>query len=204
MSEMIQSLESRVLFSVSGAVAAASQLASDVGTARADASQYAAALKSDVQTIAADLKALPASTQNAKLLARLRADRLKWGTIVQQDVTVAVRAATARGTKTVSDAIQLFLHPNNALDARRLANDLNVIGGALAAPLGKLENDLSAGRSALVGDLNNIASANSSASTLSGDVNQIASDTQSAITQLTGDAQAIQADLQSIAGALNS
>lgn len=205
MSELIQELESRVLFSsVLGTVGAGTQLATDVGTARADLTQYAATLRQDVQTVSADLRALPASTTNTKLQSTLRTDRAKWTNAIQQDVLSAVRAATADGTKTVSDAARVFLHPTNATFARALANDLKAVGHALAGPLAKLQTDVASARSALLNDLNGVASANPTATSLQTDVNQLGSDTQSAIDKLTADGQAIQSDLQTLVADLGA
>lgn len=199
MSELIQELESRVLLSsVTSVVSAGTQLATDVGTARVDLTQYATTLRQDVQTISADLRALPASTTNTKLQTTLRTDRAKWTNTIQQDVLSAVRAATADGTKTVSAAVKVFLHPTNATFARALAADLKAVAHALAGPLARLQTDVAAARSALLNDLNGVASANPTATTLQSDVNQLGNDTQSAIDKLTADGQAIQTDLQTL------
>ena len=169
-----------------------------MGTARADVTQYAATLRQDVQTVAADLRPLPASTGNTKLQATLRNYRQKWTTAIQQDVMTAVRSATANGDKTLADAVRVFLHPTNATFARALAADLKVVGHALAGPLARLQSDVAAGRSALLNDLNNIATANPGAATLQTDVGQLSTDSQNAINKLSTDGQAIQSDLQSI------
>ncbi|HEY2588316.1 MAG TPA: hypothetical protein VGI81_21430 [Tepidisphaeraceae bacterium] len=203
MPEMIQTLEDRVLFSsTSAAIAAGSQLATDVGTARADVTQYATTLGTDVRTLAADLRALPAAGGNTKLQTTLRNDRLKWTTTVRQDVTTAVRSATANGDKTVADALRAFFHPTNATFARVLAADLKAIGRALAGPIAKLQNDVAAGRSALLTDVNTIAAANPGATTLQTDAGQVSTDSQNAMDKLSADGQAIQSDLQSMVTAL--
>lgn len=203
MSEMIQAMESRILFSsVSGAIAAASQLGTDVGTARADATQYATTLSAEVRTLAADLRALPASTGNTQLQATLRNDRAKWTATIRQDVMTAVRSATANGNKTVADAVRVFFHPTNAVFANALAADLKAVGRALAGPLVKLQGDLAAGRTALLDDVNTIATANPAAATLQTDIAQISTDSQNAMNKLSADGQAIQSDLQSLVTAL--
>jgi hypothetical protein len=205
MSELIQELESRVLFSsMVGAVGAGTQLAADVGTARADLTQYATTLRQDVRTVAADLRALPSSTTNTKLQATLRTDRAKWANTIQQDVLSAVRAATADGTKTVSAAVRVFLHPTNATFAKALATDLKAVGHALAGPLARLQTDVASARSALLNDLNGVATANPAATALQTDVNQLGADTQNAIDKLTTDGQAIQSDLQTLVADLGA
>jgi gas vesicle protein len=110
-------------------------------------------------------------------------------------VTAIVQAATAHGTKTVSDAIAVVLHPNNAADAHKLAVDLKTIGSALNTPIANLQSDVQAGRTKLLNDLNNIASNNSSSTALQNDTSTLSTDSQDAITTLTNDGQAIQTDL---------
>jgi hypothetical protein len=206
MSNMIQPLESRVLFSsiasIVSFVADGTQLATDIGTARADASQYLTTLGRDVRTTTADVRTVPASARKQALLRPLRIDEAKWSAAIRGDVRSVAIAATTDGHRTVSDAILVFRHPTNLTFIARLTGDLAVVGGKLDAPAAKLQADVSAGRAALVGDLNNIASANPTDAPLQTDVSQISADSQSAISQLTTDGQTIQSDLKSLAQAL--
>jgi hypothetical protein len=196
---MIQSLESRVLFSsVATFLADGTQLAIDVGAARVDVAAYATALRGDVRSVGGDLHGLPKSAGNTSLLNALQADESKWSAAVRADVRSVVSAATVNGKKTITDAIHVFLHPTNLAFIARLASDLLSIGSGLSAPLAKLQADVASGRSALLTDLNNLAAANSSDAALQSNVQQIGSDSQSAIDKLTADGQTLQSDLQNL------
>src|SRR6185312_11419286 len=97
---------------------------------------------------------------NPQLQTMLRKDRVKWTATIRQDVMTAVRSATANGNKTVADAVRVFFHPTNVTFANVLAADLKAVGRALAGPLVKLQGDVAAGRTALLNDVNAIATAN--------------------------------------------
>lgn len=199
MDRMIQSLESRVLFSsIATYIADGAQLAADIGAARTDVTQYARALLGDVRTVTADVRNVPASTQKQALLKTLRADENKWASVVRADVQSVVTAAKANGHATVNDAILVFRHPTNLTYIARLASDLAAIGSGLDAPLSQLQTDASAAYTALLGDVNNIASANPSDTKLQTDVQMITTESQSAITKLTADGQTLQSDLRAL------
>lgn len=196
MNDMIQSLESRVLFSsVASFLADGTQLATDVGLARADVTQYAATLRTDVRSVAGDLRGLPKSAGNAPLLSALQADESKSVASVRADVHSIVTVATANGKRTITDAIHVFMHPTNLAFIARLISDVASIGSGLSAPLAKLQADVASGRAALLADLNNLAAANSSDAPLQTHVQQIGTDSQSAIDKLTADGQTLQSDL---------
>ena len=109
MSDMIQRLESRVLFSsIATFVADGAQLATDIRTARADVIQYASALSKDVRIVGADVRSTPASAQKQTLLKTLRTDEAKWTSVIRADVRSAVNVANANGRHTISDAILVF------------------------------------------------------------------------------------------------
>ena len=199
MDRMIQSLESRVLFSsIASFVADGAQLAADVGVARTDVTQYAKALIGDVRTVAADVRNVPASTQKQTLLKTLRTDETKWASVIRADVHSVATAASANGHKTINDAILVFRHPTNLTYIARLASDIAAIGSGLNAPLSQLQTDTSAAYTALLADVNNIASANPTDTKLQTDVQQITAESQSAITKLTADAQTLESDLKSL------
>ena len=196
MNDMIQSLESRVLFSsVATFIADGTQLATDVGAARADVTQYVTTLKTDVRSVAADLRGLPKSAGNRSLVSALQADESKSVAAVRADVRSIVTVATANGKRTIIDAIHVFTHPTNLAFIARLVSDVVSIGSGLSAPLAKLQADVSSGRAALLTDLNNLATANSSDTPLQSHVQQIGTDSQSAINKLTADGQTLQSDL---------
>lgn len=199
MDNMIQRLESRVLFtSIASYLADGVQLAADIGVARADVTRYATALTGDVRTVTADVRNVPASAQKQSLLKTLRTDETKWASVIRTDVRSVVTAATANGRKTIDDAILVFRHPTNLTYIARLAADLLAIGSGLNAPLNQLQSDASAAYSALLGDVNNIASANPTDTKLQTDVQQIGTESQSAINKLTADGQTLNSDLKSL------
>lgn len=199
MSDMIQRLESRVLFSsIATFVADGAQLAADIKTARADVIQFAGALSKDVRIVAADVRTIPASAQKQTLLKTLHTDETKWASAIRGDVRSAVNVANANGHHTIADAILVFRHPTNLTDIAKLGADLAAIGSGLNAPLNQLQSDASAASTALLGDLNNTASANPSDTKLQTDVQQITNESQSAITKLTADAQALESDLKAL------
>jgi hypothetical protein len=199
MSSMIQSLESRVLFSsVATIVGDGAQLVTDIQSARANVIHYENTLATDVRTVAADVRSVPASTQRQTLLRAIRTDETKWADTIRADIRSVVTVATANKTATVAAAIRVFHHPTNLTYIAELVADIAKIGSALDAPITKLGSDVTAGRTALVSDLNNLASAYPSDSALQSGVQQITSDSQSAITQLTSDGQTIATDLQTL------
>ena len=199
MSDMIQRLESRVLFSsIATFVADGAQLATDIKTARADVIQYATALSKDVRIVGADLRSVPASTQKQTLLKMLRTDESKRTSVIRADVRSAVNVANANGRHTIADAILVFRHPTNVTYIAKLAGDLAAIGSGLNAPLSQLQGDASAAYTALLGDLNSIASANPTDTKLQTDVQQITAASQSAITKLTADGQTLKSDLAAL------
>ena len=205
MPSFIQPLESRILFSsIATFVSDGAQLITDVGTARADAVQYANALAGDVRTITADVRQVPASTGKQTLLRTLRTDELKWAGTIRADVRSIATGATASGQHTIADAIRVFRHPTNLTFIAKLAGDVIAIGTSLNAPLSKLQSDVAAGRTALLADLNNIAAANPSDAALQTHVQQIGTDSQSAIDKLTADGQTLQSDLQTLATTLGA
>lgn len=199
MNDMIQRLESRVLFSsIATFVADGAQLATDIKTARADVIQYASALSKDVRMVGADVRSTPASAQKQTLLKTLRTDESKWTSVIRADVRSAVNVANANGRHTISDAILVFRHPGNLTYIGKLAADLAAIGSGLNAPLNQLQTDASSAYTALLGDLNNITAANPTDTKLQTDVQQITTQSQSAITKLTADGQMLEADLKAL------
>lgn len=199
MSSMIQSLESRVLFSsIATLVGDGAQLVTDIQSTRANVIQYEKTLAADVRAITADVRGAPASAQKQSLLRVIRTDETKWVNTIRADINSLVAVATANKTTTVAAAIRVFRHPTNLTYIADLAADIVKIGSALDTPITQLASDVSAGRTALLSDLNNLASAYSSDSALQSGVQQITSDSQSAITQLTSDGQTIAADLQNL------
>lgn len=205
MSEMIQRLEPRVLFSsVATFVADGAQLATDIKTAHADVIHYSAALTKDVRIISADVRSTPGSAQKQTLLKTLRTDEGKWTSVIRTDVRSAVNVANANGRHTIADAILVFRHPTNLAYIGKLAADLAAIGSGLDAPLNQLQTDASSAYTALLGDLNNVASANPTDTKLQADVQQITAESQSAINKLTADGQTIKTDLAALGVKLGS
>lgn len=205
MSEMIQQLESRILFSsIATFVADGAQLASNIRIARADVIHYAAALSKEVRTVGADVRDVSASAQEQTLLKTLRTDESKWISVIRADVRSAINVANANGRNTISDAILVFRHPTNLAYIGKLAADLAAIGSGLNAPLNQLQTDASSAYTALLGDLNNIASANPTDTKLQTDVQQITTESQSAITKLSADGQTIKSDLAALGVKLGS
>ena len=205
MSEMIQRLEPRVLFSsVATFVADGAQLATDIKTAHADVIHYSTALTKDVRIISADVRSTPGSAQKQTLLKTLRTDEGKWTSVIRTDVRSAVNVANANGRHTIADAILVFRHPTNLAYIGKLAADLAAIGSGLDAPLNQLQTDASSAYTALLGDLNNVASANPTDTKLQADVQQITAESQSAINKLTADGQTIKTDLAALGVKLGS
>lgn len=199
MNNLIQQLESRVLFSsVAAFVADGAQLAADIKTARADVLQYASALTKDVRTVSTDVRNAPPSAQKQTLVKTLRTDETHWTAVIRADVRSAVTAANANGRHTIADAILVFRHPTNPTYIAKLAGDLAAIGSGLNAPLSQLQSDASTAYTALLGDLNNVASTNPTDTKLQADVQQITAESQSAITKLTADGQTLKSDLKAL------
>lgn len=170
MSEFVQSLEQRTLFAVTGPT-----LTADLATVNADAKAVRAQLKllrvtvlNDVKTIQADLKGL--SSNNAKLLATLKADDARSLAKVTIAQTSYLASTQALAVKTTLDAKMLVAHPSNSKLHDRVASDISRLNSNLDAKSTALQSAVSA----LDGKFNNdvlvISAANPGATTLANDV----------------------------------
>ena len=131
MSGMIQSLESRVLFSsVAAIIGDGPQLVTDIQSARAHVIQYEKTLAADVHTITADVRSVPASTRKQSLLRAIRTDETKWVNTIRADIRSVVTTATANKAATVAAAIRVFHHPTNLAYIAELVADVAKIGNA--------------------------------------------------------------------------
>lgn len=199
MSRMIQTLESRVLFSsVATLLGDGAQLVTDLQSAKGDVVQNEKTLAADVRTVTTDVRTIPASAGKRTLVGAIQKDESIWVGTIRKDIQSLVKVATANKTTTVAAAIRVFHHPTNLTYIAELAADVAKIGSALDAPIAQLQSDATAGKTALLSDLNNLATAYPSDSALQTSVQKITSDSQSAITQLTTDGQTIETDLQNL------
>lgn len=177
MSRMIQPLEARVLFSsVATLVGDGAQLVTDLQSAKADVVQDEKTLAADARAITADVRAVPASAGKQSLVKAIRTDEAKWVGTIRADIHSIVTVAIANKTGTVAAAVRVFRHPTNLTYIAELAADIAKIGSALDTPVAQLESDVSAGRTALLSDLNNLAAAYPGNSALQTSVQNITSD----------------------------
>jgi hypothetical protein len=199
MSVVVETLESRALFSAAPGIAqSASVLLAAAKSTRTDLQQAAVTLKGDVVSVASDLHGLPKSAQNQALLAKVRKDQRVWQTTLANDATRLLNIGNANAHKIVSDAIAVFVNPTNAAALSRLAADLTTVQNAVSAPLSRLESDAASGRSALATDVNNLASANPTNAALQTDAQQLQTDSQNALDTATNDVQGLQGDLTTL------
>lgn len=176
MSRLIQSLESRTLFSATSTEAAVlladvKQVTASAAMTRADMRLAASAATTGLNRVAADLKASTTSANrasNAALLRTARADKVTTFATLQVDQTALLVVGAALSARAAADARALLLHPTNQTFQARVASDITALTTLPAAALAKLQ---AAAQSDLIGAaLASLVDANPSNTALAGDV----------------------------------
>ena len=186
MSRFVQSLEPRMLFTVTPTratfIADALQIFAEAATARADLKATAAVVAADTRTIAADLKSISTASDkasNAALFRTLKTDEVKTLVKLRVDENVLVGPTSGLARRSAAQGIALLLHPTNVHLQALVAADEAALATVTAAPLAKLESDSNA--SAIGMDLMNIANANPSSTLLATHVQNFESDGNTAV-----------------------
>lgn len=197
MSQFVQSLESRTLFSVtlpSAALTDFMKLAGDVVAARTDFKSYLPTLHADDTALRTDLKATNLASNKA-LMAKLHLDELKLFTALRADGMLLLRLDGVAARRAFVDGIRLALHPTDLALRAKVAAEVAAFQAASAAPLAKLGADATALGAIASADLTAIQTANASNSAVTNDVNKIKSDGGAFVTKAGGDLQTVQADV---------
>lgn len=206
MSRFIQPLEQRMFLSVSSSTLSTdlSTIRSDGATVRSDAAALHSSVSASLKTLATDVRALKVSSNN-KPLATLQA-HFAVG-YAKGAAAVSSFIATAEGLSAVivAEGKLLIAKPSNTKLAARISTDSSNLNSKVATKLAQLQDADSSWESELDTDLTNIATNNSSSSTVAADVNaaknalssgvatlnSAAGTFQTAVTALTTDANSI-------------
>ena len=178
MKSMLETLESRTLYSASPATveAAAAAVAADVTALRTSLTADAATYKADTAALAADAAALPKTKANRKLIAALDRDGRADTARVTAVGTRASALVTARESRLTGDATTYLLDPSSTAARAKLSADLTGVEKAAAPLLAKAESTLTAAPAKLAGDLAALVAANPSDPALSADAAKAATD----------------------------
>lgn len=166
MSQFIQSLESRTLFTGTTATGAAlladvKQVVSSAATARADLRSAVSAATTNTNTVAADLKTSTTSANrasNAGLLRTLRSDEAKTFATLRAAETALLVVGSSLSARAAADGKALLLHPTNTGIEARVTADTTALATVPAARLATLQADALNG--VLGTDLTNLVNAN--------------------------------------------
>ena len=177
MSPLIQSLESRTLFSGTSAealvlIADVKQVTASAATVRADLRTAVSAASTGVNKVAADLKSSTTSANratNAGLLRTLRAGELRTFATVRADQTSLIAVSTSLSARAAADARALLLHPTSATIQARVAADITALNTEPAARLATFQTATQ--NNAIGAALTNLVNANPSNTTLATDAN---------------------------------
>jgi hypothetical protein len=195
--EHVQALESRRLFA---AVPVAifsdiTALQSDAGAFKATLTQGLVGLMGDARSLLQDFRQLPPTAQNRTLVAKLRTDAAKALVTAKVDGVAEFKVGAAKVAVTVADAVRLSMHPSAAARAR-LASDLPALQNLEMSLASKFASDASGIPATLSADLNAIASANPSATTLQNDITKAETDMGALVAKLQTNFQSTQGDFQ--------
>jgi hypothetical protein len=175
MTRLIQSLESRTLFSATSAEAAVllgdvRQVTASAATVRAGLRAAMSAATVGVNKVAADLKSstTPSNrSSNAALLRTLRAGEASTFATLRVDQTALTLVGAGLAARAAADAKALLLHPTSAAIQARVAADITALGTLPAAKLATFETDSQSG--VIGADLTNLINGNPSNTALATD-----------------------------------
>ncbi|HSZ55246.1 MAG TPA: hypothetical protein VK797_06265 [Tepidisphaeraceae bacterium] len=202
MSCFIQSLESRTFLSATPVTKATlladeAAIVLDAIAVKTDLKSLFATVVADTKTVQADLKGLPKT--NAPLLHTLKTDEAKTGALIKQDTNALLGPSLALVNRSTAAGIAQIAKSNATIQAK-VAADVAALGTVTTAPLAKLEADSMGGD---VGtDLQAIATANPSDTTLAADIAKQKSDTNTAGTTFDTAAVKFQTDIGAFAADL--
>ncbi len=196
MSQFIEGLESRRLFSVSAAVLAdgAAIKAEDVAI-KAHATSFAASVKTENNAISADLKRLHALTADQARLTTLKHDELAAATTVKKDASILSTAASKDYMKVIADLRKLSAHPGNADLEAELSVDLSTLTSTTSSGSATLQAAYGSADSLVGADLSDIAAANATDSGTQSDTNTEKSILASDVATSNSDGTALSADV---------
>ena len=210
MSQMIQSLEQRVLMSVTAAtlIADVAKLNTDAAAVVTAHTARVASAKDSYDAIVADLKILDASaTPAVKAAARRQVATLADHNLVSHarivvDQTVFLVVAKLDAVLGEAHGKGLLLHPTSTAFQKLVAKDITNLNTNVPAKLSTLQTELTAATSQTDTDANAIAASNSSiASLISTSESDLATKTttlSAAASQVSTDAAQLATDLSGI------
>jgi hypothetical protein len=175
MSRLIQSLESRTLFSATSAQAAVllgdvKQVMASAATVRADLKAAMSAATTGVKNVATDLKTTTTSdnrASNAALLKTLKAGELSTFATLRGDETALLAVGAGLSARAAADARALLLHPTNQTIQAHVTADITALTTEPAARLATFQADAQGN---LIGAaLANLVNANPSNTALAAD-----------------------------------
>lgn len=209
MSQLIQSLERRVLMSVT-----ATTLATDLSNVQAaitagettHTNRYDFA-KSAIETISADVKGLTTKSNRASeehlVLELVAAGDTSHAKLVV-DLSVLKVLSTVLSKVGVAAGDSLIKHPTSVALQKLVTRDAALLNATIPIKVTNLDDELNSSSATLEADLNAIATANPSlASTISSDITTLATDTtalETAAGQLQTATTQLATDLTSLAG----
>ena len=175
---LIETLESRCLFSasVSSAVAADLQkLSVDVNAAKLTFTQYAPTLNTDEAALRTDLKATR-SAPNRKLLAMAHAADLRCYMVMKSDAGLLLRTELADGRRVTADDMRIIAHPMNAALKLKLSSDVAALRAADSNLQTKSGTNINTCAAAAAAALQAVTTANPGNTAISNDVARIQTD----------------------------
>jgi hypothetical protein len=196
MSHFSEELESRRLFSVSGAVLAdgAAIKAEDVAV-KAHATSFAASVKTENNAIMADLKRLHTLTADQARLTTLKHDEMAGATSVKKDASILSTAASKDYMKVIADLRKLSAHPGNLDLEAELSVDLSTLSSATASGSATLQAAYASAETLDGADLSDIAAANATDPGTQSNTNAEKSILASDVATSNSDATALSADV---------
>jgi hypothetical protein len=198
----VQSLERRFLLSsVTGSTLAADyqQVVADAAAANAALKTLAAELKTDNAILATDLKTLPKS--NAKLLATLKTDETKANSKLTTELGLLLTPATTLAKNSASVG-ELLTTNQNAASIAKAKSDDTALNNITSTPLANLTAAL--GSTTVTSDLNALAAANPSDTTLAAAVNTATRQVSAQDSAIGNDAAQFATDVATLALDLSS
>jgi hypothetical protein len=200
MSDPIQSLEPRTLFS---AVEALSAINADATALKAQLKSTAVVYRTETAAVSAATRSLPKTAANRLAIATLKRDQVKLAasSAVAGRELLATSAATDK--KYGFDFLDVYAYPDSAAAKAKLLADMPAIEAASAGPAAGLMTSVSVGTTTINADLSALVAANpgnakmsAAASAAAAESAAVATGVQAGVTQLGTDFAILDADLQ--------
>jgi len=161
MSQHIEDLESRRLFSVSGAVLADGMaIKAEDAAIKAHAASFAASVKTENAALSADLKRLHTLTADQARLTTLKHDETSGAMSVKKDAALLGKVVSKDYMKVISDLRKLSAHPGNADLEADLTVDISTLTSDTSVNVATLQAAYVSAQTLEDADLTDIAAAN--------------------------------------------